>query len=325
MAAGITAKMVNLQTGIDECVFKSRIEVIQPAKRLPFHKTSDPRKYTWYLGQGKEHPAKTDIRILEFLISRYSNKGDIVLDVMAGRGSSGTVANLLGRNAVQVEHSRKFARWMDEANVKLAHGADTDKTGMMINIHGDARRASSYVRGGSVDLVLTSPPYCDQNRFSDIGSRLKQLARTKTTGVGKQAAERKIKNYYSRSKNNIGNMHVKEYFKAMERVYEQCFKVLKEGKYAAIVVRPLHRNKKVLDLPYETWLLLTRSGFELFEVYKTETTRSLFTNMYEEHYPQVPRIRHDYIIVARKPTEAEIAWGKSRNKLVCHTDSRSMK
>jgi hypothetical protein len=139
---------------------------------------------------------------------------------------------------------------------------------------------------------------------------MKQLAKTRTTGVGKQAAQRKLKPYYSRSKKNIGNMNLGQYFKAMSRVYEQCFKVLKEGKYAAIVVRPLHRNKAVLDLPHETWLLLERSGFELCQVYKMETPRSLFTNMYEKHHPMVPEIRHDYIIVVRKPAEADISVGK---------------
>jgi DNA modification methylase len=261
------------------------------------------------LGQAKEHPAKTNPRLIEFLVSEYSKKGEIVLDVMAGTGSSGTVANLLGRNAVQVEHAKKFARWMDEANVKLAHDADVDDTGLMINIHGDARQTAAYIRADSVDLIVTSPPYVDQNRYSNVASRTKQLARTRTTGVGKEAAERKLKPYYSRSKKNIGNMNVNEYFKAMARVYDQCFKVLKEGKYAAIVVRPLHRNKAVLDLPHETWLLLERSGFELSEVYKVETPRSLFTNMYEKHYRMVPIIHHDYIIVVRKPV-AEISLGK---------------
>ena len=93
----------------------------------------------------------------------------------------------------------------------------------------------------------------------------------------------------------------KEYFRAMSKVYKECFEVLKKGGLTAVVVRPLARNKSVFDLPYQTWLILQKVGFRLVDLYTIEIPRSLWANIYEEHYPLVAKIRRDYIIVVRKP------------------------
>jgi DNA modification methylase len=238
-------------------------------------------------------------KLIEFLVSKYTKRDETVLDVMAGAGSLGVVASQLGRHSVHVELELEFVRWADQASLKVAEDANIDFTGFIINIHGDARQASQYVK--RVDFVLTSPPYLDQNRYSNIEKRVKQLAESKTTGVGKQAAEGKYRIHYSPSKKNIGNLNEKKYFRAMFKVYTECFKVLKKGGLAAVVVRPLARNKSVFDLPYQTWLILQKVGFRLVDLYTTEIPRSLWTNIYEEHYPLVAKIRRDYVIVVRKP------------------------
>ena len=278
--------------------FASRIEAIRHAKELPFGSVHC-RKYDRYLSHAKNHPAKMNRKLIEFLVSRYTKRDEVVLDVMAGAGSSGVVASQLGRRSVHVELELEFVRWADQASLKVAEDAKLDFTGFIINVQGDARKTSRYVK--RADFVITSPPYLDQNRYSNIRKRVKQLAESKTTGVGKQAAEGKYRIHYSSSKRNIGNLNAKKHFRAMFKVYKECFKVLKKGGLAAIVVRPLTRNKSVFDLPYQTWLILQKVGFRLVDLYTIEIPRSLWTNMYEKHYPLVAKIRRDYIIVVRKP------------------------
>ena len=63
----------------------------------------------------------------------------------------------------------------------------------------------------------------------------------------------------------------------------------------------IHRFLIVFDLPYQTWLILQKVGFRLVDLYTMKIPRSLWTNMYEKHYPLVAKIRRDYIIVVRKP------------------------
>jgi len=58
-------------------------------------------------------------RLLEFLIENFTNEGEVVLDPMCGSGSTGVVAALHGRNAIQVDIEEKFVRWADEAKRKL--------------------------------------------------------------------------------------------------------------------------------------------------------------------------------------------------------------
>jgi len=100
---------------------------------------------------------------------------------------------------------------------------------------------------------------------------------------------------------------MEKYSEAMFDVYRECFKVLKEGGLAIVVVRPLYRDKSVFDLPYYTWSLLKEASFEFAKVYKLKLVKlSLWTRMYEKKYPKVSKIRHDYVIVVRKPLESEI-------------------
>jgi len=279
--------------------FISRIEAIQRPKGLLFGSPSNRGKYDRYLSHAKSHPAKMNRKLIEFLVSKYTKQDEVVLDVMAGAGSSGVVASQLGRHSVHVELELEFVRWADLASLNIAQEGTLDETGFIINILGDARQTSHYLE--RVDFVLTSPPYIDQNRYSNIEKRVKQLAESKTTGVGKQAAEGKYRIHYSSSKKNIGNLNTKKHLRAMFKVYKECFKVLKKGGLAAIVVRPLTRNKSVFDLPYQTWLILQKVGFRLVDLYTMKIPRSLWTNMYEKHYPLVAKIRKDYIIVVRKP------------------------
>jgi DNA modification methylase len=286
--------------------FVSSLEAIQPAEELFFPETR-PKKFHKYLGNTQDHPAKMNLQLIEFLIGKYTRNGDIVLDPLAGTGSVGVIAAALGRNSVQIEIVPKFYRGIEQARTNVESDPALRKKGWIKNFCGDARKAGKYVGQEKINVVLTSPPYENQNHYSNSRSRLRQLARSKTTGVGKQAARGKYTFYYSRSKSNIGNLKKEKYSQAMYTVHTQCFNVLIEGGLAIVVVRPLYRHKNVFDLPYHTWLLLKEAGFEFANIYKLKLSKlSLWTNMYEKKYPYVPKIRHDYVIVVRKPSEIHI-------------------
>ena len=79
------------------------------------------------------------------------------------------------------------------------------------------------------------------------------------------------------------------------------YKVLKNGGLAIIVVKPFIRNKKVIDLPYHTWLLLQKVGFKLTKIYKLRLKQKSFWRiLYERKFPEVPKIRHEYVIIVKK-------------------------
>lgn len=91
------------------------------------------------------------------------------------------------------------------------------------------------------------------------------------------------------------------YLSEMLRVYHEMYKVLKPGGLAIVVVKPYIRNKKIIDLPYYTYLLMERVGFKLEKLYKLRLrTMSFWRILYYKKYPDIPKIAHEYVIVMKK-------------------------
>ena len=106
---------------------------------------------------------------------------------------------------------------------------------------------------------------------------------------------------YSRSKKNIGNIERETYLEAMLQVYTEMYKVLKPQGKAIIIIKPFIRNKKVVDLPYHTWLLLKRAGFTLTNLLKLRLKQQSFWRiLYQKKYPKVQQIKHEYILICGK-------------------------
>jgi DNA modification methylase len=386
--------------------------------------------------------------LLEFLVKTFTKPGDVVLDPMAGSGSTGVVAALHGRNAVCVELEKKFYEWMEKARENVEKYSTLMPKGRIVNICGDARRLSELLKGvgfeptaaitsppftnaavenlnvwkyrkggmfaeekidacitsppyevqhqggpdapkvrhgcvkekypsknnianlphGSIDAVITSPPYADAKRggeadkermaerwdeaFKESGETWNSWGKTWHTpgrlrglealGSGYSESKENIGNLplgeisavitsppyenavhcrghseyqekltqekslfmdeYGGSKGNIGNLKRETYLEAMLKVYGEMWKVLKPGGLAIIIVKPFIRNKKVVDLPWHTWLLMAKVGFKLEKLYKLRLkSQSFWRILYARKFPDVEKICHEYIIVARKP------------------------
>jgi len=111
------------------------------------------------------HPAKAHVGVLEWLIKRYTKEEDIVCDPMAGTGSTGLLACLFGRKSILVEYEGKFVEW-SKRNIARLKGVKPDAK--IAIIQGDSRFLSDLLRQhisklqyGSIDAVITSPPYAE--------------------------------------------------------------------------------------------------------------------------------------------------------------------
>ncbi|MEM1532431.1 MAG: DNA methyltransferase [Nitrososphaerota archaeon] len=173
---------------------------------------------------------------------------------------------------------------------------------------------------GNVDAIITSPPYkgslegTSRHTRGGIASRDPALARTGTYAI--------VDGDGQLSPENIGNLKSSDeeyealarglmtkdgrptYLSEMLKVYRECWKVLKPGGLAIVVVKPFVRNKKVVDLPYHTYLLLSRCGFSLEKLYKLRLKRrSFWRTLYYRKHPDVPEVNHEWVLVCRKPLE----------------------
>jgi len=195
--------------------FRSQLENIIKAEELLFHPTPGFGRYSKFLSHAIPHPAKMNTKLLEFLIKSFTREGETVLDPMCGSGSTGVIAALCGRNAVQVDIEEKFVKWCEEAKQKVESGPSLTTKGSIINVCGDARKLSELLTKadavltspqnignlphGKVDAVLTSPPFSETISKHGGGpcALRKDFKRGKSTDEARQ---------YSQSEQNIGNL-----------------------------------------------------------------------------------------------------------------------
>jgi len=539
-----------MRKGENLTVFESQLEQLIVTEELLFDSTAGFGRYKPFLEQSIAHPAKMNTRLLEFLVKAHTKEGDVVLDPMAGSGSTGVISALHGRNGINVELEEKFYGWMEEAKRKVEAYNTLSRKGNIANVKGDARQLSKlleqadvvltsppyscsdaggktgernirakilrgekpnphfggirslysgisenpenignlkhgevdtvitsppYVNGTKgpsrsplwerlskdptsnrygrkthptigegygksknnignlpIDAVITSPPYAETQSFQDVEFMKKiqqnqneklrkgeikghsktevaairefekiekgkienidnignlgfvdsvitsppygevipfhdkeflhklamdiECGKTKGHSHGKEGHERELDadygenpnnignlpidtiitsppyetsasdsskspcitkpprtgdirqsfrkapiNRYSKSPKQIGNLQKETYLEAMLKVYSEMWKVLKPEGAAIIVIKPFIRNKKVVDLPWHTWLLLEKVGFKLAKVYKLRLKQDSFWRaLYKKKYPDVPEIKHEYIIVCQK-------------------------
>jgi DNA modification methylase len=147
---------------------------------------------------------------------------------------------------------------------------------------------------GKIDVAITSPPYEDT-----MGEKRHA---SPNTGSAEKIVKEKHLGWYPTTPSNIGSMKRETYLEAMFRVYSEMYAVLKEGGRAIIVVKPFQRQGRVIDLPYQTWLLLEKIGFQLEDVLKLRLDKLSFWRILQyKKRPEVPRIMHEYILVCKKP------------------------
>lgn len=70
------------------------------------------------------HPTQKPIKLFEYLIKTYTNKGDLVLDNCAGSGTTGVACKNLNRECILIEQDREYCnvireRLSEERNIKL--------------------------------------------------------------------------------------------------------------------------------------------------------------------------------------------------------------
>jgi hypothetical protein len=186
---------------------------------------------------------------------------------------------------------------------------------------------------GDVDAVITSPPYesslegGSKHTRGGIANRDPALAQTGTYAVGGKL-----------STNNIGNLKKETYLEAMLKVYTEMFKVLKPGGKAIVVVKPFIRDRKAVDLPLHSWLLLEKAGFKLVKVYKFRLPTTSFWRVLQyqrcdyakgtqgdkcslhnvcsykatktcascpDYINTLERLNHEYVLVVEKPKPCE--------------------
>lgn len=201
------------------------------------------------------------------IILRYSKEGDFILDQFAGGGTTLVEAKLLNRNIVGVDCN-------DVALERCREKTDFDyelAKGKVKIIKGDARNLN-FLKDESIDLICTHPPYADIIKYSD--------------GLD----------------NDLSQLKVKDFLEQMKPVAAESFRVLKNGKFCAVLMGDTRQKGCMIPMSFDVMKIFQDAGFTLKELiikeqHNCKTTGYWKTNIVKYNFLL---IAHEYLFVFRK-------------------------
>ncbi|MBQ6159487.1 MAG: methyltransferase domain-containing protein [Oscillospiraceae bacterium] len=201
------------------------------------------------------------------VILRYSSEGDLVLDQFAGGGTTLTEAKLLKRDVIGIDINAEAIAWC-RRKTKIQRSETDGRVYLRV---GDARNLL-FIPNDSIDLICTHPPYSNIIQYSvDIEGDLSRLA-------------------------------ANEYLHEMEKVAHECYRVIKYGRYCAIMVGDIRERGYIIPLAFYVMQLFEKAGFSLKEIVIKEQHNCRGTMKWlnrKERYDFL-LIAHEYLFIFRK-------------------------
>jgi DNA modification methylase len=233
-----------------------------------------------------KHPAMFPQALAARVIESFTNHRDrTVLDPFAGVGSTVVAARRLGKSGVGIELSPVF---YEIARQRCAQKTLLDnETGRAAIHHADARQVLDYVAEGSVDLVVTSPPYWDILNE-------------------KRSADYKETRHYGNYDNDLGAINdYGEFLLQLQAIFAQVWLALRPGAYCCVVVMDLRKKDKFYPYHSDVAAFMQKLGF-IYDDLIIWDRRHEYNNMRPLGYPSVFRINkaHEYILIFQKPKQS---------------------
>ena len=183
------------------------------------------------------HPAKYPEELVQRFVTYFTKQDGWVLDPFAGVGSTLVACRESGRNAVGIELNEDFVD-IGKAALHAVSG-----NGSQISLLGDSLNSEHLIAdhfGDYVpvfDYVITSPPYWNMLRKSRGGNK----------SVHKVREEEGLKQYYSESESDLGNIEeYEDYIKGVGKVMSGLKTLLSEKAYLTVVVQNMRDVDGVL-------------------------------------------------------------------------------
>ena len=201
------------------------------------------------------------------IILRYSKENDVVLDQFAGGGTTLVEAKLLNRNIIGVDVN-DIAIQRCKEKVDFEYKQSNSK---VIIKKGDARDLF-FIENESIDLICTHPPYAN------------------------------IINYSEKLENDLSLLNVKEFLIQMEKVANESFRVLKKGKFCAILMGDTRQKGNMIPMSFKVMEIFKKTGFTLKEIIIKEQHNCKATGFWKTNSIKYNflLIAHEYLFVFKK-------------------------
>ncbi|PJB84315.1 site-specific DNA-methyltransferase [Candidatus Uhrbacteria bacterium CG_4_9_14_0_2_um_filter_41_50] len=169
--------------------------------------------------------------VVRNLILRYSKEKDHLLDCMIGGGTTAIEAKILNRHITCVDVNEEA---LERTKQSLEFEVDNKAKQRIIKC--DARDMN-FIKDGEIDFVLTHPPYVDIVKYSE-----------------------------GKIKTDLSNIHdIEEFVIEIGKVAKELHRVLKTGKFCAVLMGDTRRNKMYQPLAFKVMNKFLDCGFQLKE------------------------------------------------------------
>lgn len=249
-----------------------------------------PQEYTtvWIFPETDQLPIRYLGRCIpeipRYCLKRFSKRGDLVLDPFMGSGTAIGECIRMGRNVVGIDPAdsaieatiKRLGRYFPKITMeKWVEGKKEGKIVPLI-IKGDARKIP--LKNEQVDFIFAHVPY-----WSVI---------TYTTPEEKNPFD--ISRVWSLSKFH-GELLI---------AFRQLFRVLKWGKYCAILVGDVRQGGRKIPLGYTNLTLLLEAGFQFYDmiIKVSENAISMRRPIVAKKAIEEDRsiTAHEYVLVVKK-------------------------
>lgn len=167
------------------------------------------------------------------LLSRYTKKGDWILDPFLGSGTTSIVAQRLGRNSIGIEIQKSVT---EETKKRIDSEDSNGVESVVVNANSkivDIRSLLNENKIDSVQFVLFHPPYWDIIKFSD--------------------EEEDISN----------SKDIEEFKKNFGLVIDNCCQYLENERYCAVIIGDKYSNSQITPLGFICMNLFIDRGYLL--------------------------------------------------------------
>ncbi len=245
------------------------------------------------------HPARYPEELVREFVSFFTKEGEWVLDPFTGSGATLVACQEIGRNAVGVELSPRYA-----AVARERLGAGTLMSAATV-LQGDAARVGGAAfwegvecpslprdEGGRpvFDFLMTSPPYWDMLRHSRGG----------VESTHRKRGKRGLDTVYSDDPADLGNVASYEAFVAtLCRILADAARRVRPGRYVVVVAQNLRApDGKVVTLAWDIQRGLTEGLAFQGERIWCQNSKALGIWGYPSVF--VPNYHHHYCLIFRR-------------------------
>jgi DNA modification methylase len=200
------------------------------------------------------------------ILLRYSGEGDLVLDQFAGGGTTLVEAKLLNRNIIGVDvNPDALSRCKAKIDFEYPNAGS-------VSLYQGSAGDLNFIEDQSIDLICTHPPYADIIHYSeDIEGDLSLLG-------------------------------VRDFLNAMKPVAGECYRVLKKGKFCAVLMGDTRKKGCVITMSFDIMKMFEAAGFVTKEIIIKEQHNCKATSYWKTNSIKYNflLLAHEYLFVFRK-------------------------